>query len=92
MLDLRSSILGAKGGSVLTGWGVEVVAFENFALEILVDGTGLIADFDLSQPWYPKEEILIVDEALILWQAFVVVPHFPVHAVEERPLCELQSK
>lgn len=46
-----------------------------------MDGTGLIADFDLSQPWYPKEEVLVVDEAPILWQAFVVVPYFPVHAI-----------
>lgn len=57
-----------------------------------MDGTGLIADFDLSQPWYPEEEVLVVDEALVLWQAFVVVPYFPVHAIKEGPLCELQSE
>lgn len=91
-MDLRSSILRAKGGGVLIRWGVEVVAFQNFALQVLVDRAGLVANFDLPQPWHPKEEVLIVDEALILHQAFVVVPYFPVHAIEERPFCELQSK
>lgn len=57
-----------------------------------MDGAGLIVDFDLSKAWHPKEEILVVDETLILRQTLVVVPHLPVHAVEERPLCELQVK
>lgn len=57
-----------------------------------MDGAGLIADFDLPQPRHPKEEVLVEDEALILWQAFVVVPYFPVHAVQEGPLGELQSE
>lgn len=92
LLDSRGSILGAKGGSVLIRRGVEVVAFQNFSLQVLVDGAGLVANFDLPQPRYPKEEVLIVDEALILRQALVVVPYFPVHAIEERPLCELQSE
>ena len=90
LIDLRSSILRAKGGGVLVGWGVHVVAVLNLISQIFVDGAGLIVDFDLSETWHPKEEVLVVDETLILWQALVVVPHLPVHAIEERPLCELQ--
>lgn len=88
-MDLRSSILGAKRGGVLVCWGVHIVAFLNLISQVFMDGAGLVADFDLPEPWHPKEEVLIVDEALILWQTFVVVPHLPVHAIEERPLCEL---
>lgn len=89
-MDLRSSILGAEGGSVLIGRSVHVVAVLNLISQIFVDVAGVIADFDLSEAWHSKEEVLVVDETLILWQAFVVVPHLPVHAIEERPLCELQ--
>lgn len=86
---LRSSILRAKGGGVLVGWGVHVVAVLNLVSQVLMDGAGLIADFDLPEPWHPEEEVLVVDETLILWEALVVVPYLPVHAIEERPLCEL---
>lgn len=88
-MDSRSSILGAKGGRVLVGRGVHVVAVLNLASQIFVDGAGLVADFNLSEPWHSEEQVLIVDETLILWQALVVVPHLPVHAFEERSLCEL---
>ncbi len=88
-MDSRSPILGAKGGGVLVGWGVHVVAVLNLVSQVFVDGAGLIADFDLPQPGHPEEEVLVVDETLILWQALVVVPHLPVHAIEERSLCEL---
>lgn len=86
---LRGSILGAEGGGVLVGWGVHAVAFLHLVSQVFVDGAGLVADFDLPEPRHTEEEILVVDEALVLWQALVVVPHLPVHAVEERPLCEL---
>ena len=88
---LRGSIPGAKGGGVLVGWGVHVVAVLDLVSQVLVDGAGLVADFDLSEARHPQEEILIVDETVIVWQTLVVVPHFPVHAVEEWPLCELQD-
>lgn len=88
-MDVRSSILGAKGGSVLVGWGVYVVAVLDLVSQIFVDGTGLVADFDLSEPGHSKEDVLVVNETLILWQALVVVPHLPVHPIEERSLCEL---
>lgn len=55
-----------------------------------MDRAGLIVHFDLPQPWHAEEKVLVVDEALILRQALAVVPHFPVHAVEEGPFCELQ--
>lgn len=54
-----------------------------------MNGAGLIADFDLPEARHPEEEVLVVDKTLILWQAFVVVPHLPVHAIEEGSLCEL---
>lgn len=92
ILDSRSSILGAKGGGVLIRWGVHIVAFLNLFSQIFVDGAGLVADFDLPEPRHPKEEVLIVDEALIFWQAFVVVPHLPVHAIYERTFCELETQ
>lgn len=88
-LDLRSSIPGAKGGGVLIRWGVHVIAFLNLFSQIFVDGAGLVSDFELPEPWHPKEEVLIVDEALVLWQGFVVVPHLPVHAIYEGTLREL---
>lgn len=88
-MDLRSSILRAKGGGVLIGWGVHVVAVLDLVPQIFMDGTGLIPHFDLPKPRHPKKEVLIVDETLILWKALVVVPYLPVHAAEKRPLCEL---
>lgn len=89
--DLRCSILWAKRTSVLIAWSINVKAVGDFIPQIFVDGAGLVADFDLPEPRHPEEEILIVDETLILWQALVVVPDLPVHAVKEGPLSELQS-
>lgn len=57
-----------------------------------MDRAGLIADLDLPEPRYAEEEILIEDEALILWQAVVVVPNVPVHPTKEGPLCELEGQ
>lgn len=88
-MDVRSSILGAKGGGVLVGRGVHVVAVLDLVSQVFMDGTGFVADFDLPEPRHSEEEVLVVDETLILWQALVVVPHLPVHAIEERSLCEL---
>lgn len=88
-MGLRSSILRAKRGSILVGWGVHVVAVLNLVSQIFMDVAGLITDFDLPEPWHPKEEVLVVDETLILREVLVVVPHLPVHAIEERSLCEL---
>lgn len=45
---------------------------------------------DLSKAWHAKEEVLIVDEALVLWQVLVVVPHLPIHAIDKGSLCKLQ--
>lgn len=87
--DLRSSVLGTKGGSILVCWSVHVVAVLNLVSQVFMDRAGLIADFDLSEPWHSKEQVLIVDETCVLWQALVVVPHLPVHAIEERSLCKL---
>lgn len=89
VLDLRSSVLGAEGGGVLAGWRVHAVALVHLIPQVLVDGAGLVAHFELPQPRHAEEKVLVVDEALILRQALVVVPHLPVHAVEEGPLCEL---
>lgn len=88
--DLRRSILWAKRAGVLVAWSINVEAVVDFIPQILVDGAGLVADFDLPEPRHPEQEILIVDETLILWQALVVVPNLPVHAIKEGPLSELQ--
>lgn len=90
LLNLRSSVLGTEGGGVLAGWRVHAVALVHLVPQVLVDGAGLVAHFDLPQSWHAEEKVLVVDEALILRQALAVVPHLPVHPVEEGPLCELQ--
>lgn len=59
-MDLRCSFLGAKGGCVFVGWGVHVVAVVNFISQIFVDGAGLVADFDLPEPWHTEEEVRCV--------------------------------
>lgn len=89
-MDLRSSIFRAKGVSVFVGCGEHAVAVLDFISKVLVDGAGLIVHFDLPQAGHPKEEVLVVDETLILGQVFIIVPHLPVHAIEERSLCELK--
>ena len=53
-VDIRGSILGAKGGGVLVGRGVHVVAVLNLISKIFMDGTGLVADFDLPESWHPE--------------------------------------
>lgn len=88
--DLRSSILRAKWGNILVGWSVHAVAVLDFISQILRDGAGLIVYSDLSKAWHAKEEVLIVDEALVLWQVLVVVPHLPIHAIDKGSLCKLQ--
>ena len=69
--------------------GVHVVAAVDLVSQVLVHGAGLVVNFDLSQARHPQQQVLVVDEAVVLWQALVVVPHLPVHATEEGPLCEL---
>lgn len=90
-LHLRSSVPGTEGGGVLVGRRVRAIALVHLIPQVLVDGAGLVAHFDLPQPRHAEKEVLVVDEALILRQALVVVPHLPVHAVEEGPLCELKG-
>lgn len=89
-MNSRCSVLWAKGGGVFVGWRVHVVTVLNLISQIFVDGAGLVADFELSKSRHPKEKVFVVNETLILWQALVVVPHLPVHAIKERALCELQ--
>lgn len=79
-----------RRGVFITG-GVYAIATLNFIPEIFVDGAGLVVDFELAESWHAEEEVLIVDETLVLWQALVVVPHLPIHTTEKGPLSELKK-
>lgn len=91
-MDIRSSVLDAKGGSVLVARGVDIVAVLNLVSQVFVDRAGLVVNFDLPEAGHAQEEVLVVDETLVLRQALVIVPNLPIHAVEERPLGELQGQ
>lgn len=55
-----------------------------------MDKTGLIAYFELPETWDAQQEVLVVDQTLVFWEALVVVPELPVHAIKKRAFCELQ--
>ena len=78
-------------GGLVAG-GVDIEALLHLLAEVPVDGAGLVVHLDLSEARHPKEQVLIVDETLVVWETLVVVPHLPVHAIEERSLCELSAR
>ena len=57
-----------------------------------MNDAGLVVHLHLSETRHPEEQVLIVDETLVVWETLVVVPHLPVHAIQERPLCELLAR
>ena len=73
----------------LVAGGVDTEALLHLLAEVPVDGARLVVHLHLPEARHPEEQVLIVDETLVLWETLVVVPHLPVHAIEERPLCEL---
>lgn len=87
---IRCAILRSEWCLVLIGRRIDIVAVVNLIPQVFVDRTGLIAHFELPETWDSQQEVLVVDQTLVFWEALVVVPDLPVHAIKKRAFCELQ--
>ena len=90
---VRCSIHQAKSSLVLDTWSIVVVAGLDFLLEILMDGAGVISNFQHSHTRDAKQLVLIEDVAkFVLWNVAVIVPGLPVEAINQSRLGELNQK